>query len=686
MSNNTSLLDVMRRLEIAERNITEARGALNSLMAHSGSQQPLHTPTYQPAPHQGASVTPTITPTPTAVGHSAGIPANQPGHSPRPQPPVGTLPHPGAQQPTAPTHVGYGPYGPPQNPQGFAKPSGMSKTSVKPTPWWSNDKIVTRLLGIFGSVVTFVGVAFLVTLGIEYGIIGPPAQVGLAVTLGVALLAAAVKLRGGKVQEAVITALLTTSLLVLGATTMAVGFVLEWIPEMGITIIFGLLGIGFLAIAYLWNNKYALISVTGAWYFLALWHAAEMLHNMYWTYSFIGILLCALGVIKKWNVNAIVGTVTALGAALTFDFYADFAIRLHYIFLACAVAYMVVNYLVPHLWAKIGTVGFFVLACSVAVNHYGYPTSMVIDERVVLWTTFALACAWIYLKGDFFAWTFIPVHLCAIVIWGSDFAIAGIPGTTVIAILYILMLVFTVSQLKTTAKTTWVWFVWLVFLIPHVYSPIVHTMLREPQSIIRYRESLIGIALGLLVAFCIYARRRLPQPTILFGIVALVMSMVSTVTITTTIGHSLGAYKGMWLGYLTGHSVVSIAWIFIAAWLILGRYTSLGVGVCLAIAGTVKLVFLDMANLNGLPRVLAFIVSGVVLIVVATKQGKQAQGHSSPASTSTPSPQPVPVGASQLSENSNLGSNRENSAPVAQPATKPADSQLTPPKASEPEA
>ena len=78
----------------------------------------------------------------------------------------------------------------------------------------------------------------------------------------------------------------------------------------------------------------------------------------------------------------------------------------------------------------------------------------------------------------------------------------------------------------------------------------------------------------------------------------------------------------MWLGYLTGHALVSILWMVLAAWILLAApalsdRASLGAGMVLAVAAVVKLVFFDLGTLEGLPRALAFLISGIALLAIA---------------------------------------------------------------------
>lgn len=106
--------------------------------------------------------------------------------------------------------------------------------------------------------------------------------------------------------------------------------------------------------------------------------------------------------------------------------------------------------------------------------------------------------------------------------------------------------------------------------------------------------------------------------------------MVSLVTAATWLGSLLAGNQGMWLGYLTGHALVSTLWMVLAAWILLAAKgvsarASLGAGVVLAVAGVIKLIFFDLGTLEGLPRAMAFLVSGVALLTIAALRTRRTR-------------------------------------------------------------
>ena len=115
---------------------------------------------------------------------------------------------------------------------------------------------------------------------------------------------------------------------------------------------------------------------------------------------------------------------------------------------------------------------------------------------------------------------------------------------------------------------------------------------------------------------------------LLVGATMLYLSATAIVTITTYLGNLIGGNTGMHLGFLIGHATVSILWMALAAVLMLHRSLltepgALWTGVGLAVAGTVKLVFFDLVALSGVPRAIAFLLSGLALLAIASLRGRR---------------------------------------------------------------
>jgi uncharacterized membrane protein len=103
----------------------------------------------------------------------------------------------------------------------------------------------------------------------------------------------------------------------------------------------------------------------------------------------------------------------------------------------------------------------------------------------------------------------------------------------------------------------------------------------------------------------------------------------------TTLAIALLALPGR-TGFLTGHVVITVSWT-VAALLLLARgLTSLPwrtAGMSLVAAAVAKLVLFDLATLDGIARVVAFLGAGLVLLAAGTRYAKLVARAEEPAPT-----------------------------------------------------
>ncbi|WP_290279700.1 DUF2339 domain-containing protein [Corynebacterium faecale] len=150
--------------------------------------------------------------------------------------------------------------------------------------------------------------------------------------------------------------------------------------------------------------------------------------------------------------------------------------------------------------------------------------------------------------------------------------------------------------------------------------------LTDTSALIQAVLILVFIGATVLARESFYDRELWLQ--LLVGATLLYLSATAIVTITTFLGNLIGGTTGMHLGFLVGHASVSILWMVIAAFLMLHRGLllqpgALWTGVGLAVAGTVKLVFFDLVALSGVPRAIAFLLSGLALLTIASLRGRR---------------------------------------------------------------
>jgi len=86
-------------------------------------------------------------------------------------------------------------------------------------------------------------------------------------------------------------------------------------------------------------------------------------------------------------------------------------------------------------------------------------------------------------------------------------------------------------------------------------------------------------------------------------------------------------------GFLFGHSVVTVSWTIAALFLLVKGINNKALRICgliLVGAAVLKLVLFDLAALDGIARVLAFLGAGLVLLTAGTRYAKLVAGAKTP--------------------------------------------------------
>lgn len=143
----------------------------------------------------------------------------------------------------------------------------------------------------------------------------------------------------------------------------------------------------------------------------------------------------------------------------------------------------------------------------------------------------------------------------------------------------------------------------------------------------------LGVAVALLVAASRTGLLRGHEPT---AVIAGLLGLVGLYGATGVLVTAALLVSPTRSGFLTGHVLVTVSWTVLALVLLMRgvRVPLLRVlGGALVIAALVKLVLFDLTALDGVPRVLAFLGAGIVLLVAGTRYARlvaQAGGETAP--------------------------------------------------------
>ena len=157
------------------------------------------------------------------------------------------------------------------------------------------------------------------------------------------------------------------------------------------------------------------------------------------------------------------------------------------------------------------------------------------------------------------------------------------------------------------------WGLWTLIGLYLVRGLLVAAILNRP-IVLGSPHPMVCWAIVIMLGVAVYRYRQVlqlprPMPAVL-AVIGLAFSMLVVLLITSTLMPSE-------VGFYAGHAIVSVAWLLLAAWLAIWRHTSLSVGMFLSIGVITKLIFFDMQAIQGVPRIAAFILSGIILIGIA---------------------------------------------------------------------
>ena len=589
----------LRRLEAAEAALADARRSLDAVLSRQTGVQPAEAPALSPA------VAPAPAPAP-ALGRE---PFLRFGHRAEP------------------------------SPIASAKPRKPKKPPV-PT-----ETKVIRGIAVVGSLITVAGVALAVTLAIQAGLLGPLGRVLLSVLLAVALLGAGLWLdryrhkagdRDSNGMVAGVTALVVTSWLVSATIIYALVQELEWWPAWLGALVLMAVWLTFLAVAVLRRLSPVAVSMG-----LSILPVATVFYDfrepLTWLVTLLPLTLLAVTLGRKhpevrvvtaavavllqaWLVNDMVNVVFFTPPAV------DISIALLGMVSALAFAGMTLRFQKENENANLLT---GIIAPLILLLLAAPPA----NDTWAIWLLVPAAvglAAIGYLHHDLLG----MIGVCAtavafVLVWLLTPPLgAGAPvDATIVTAVFFAAAVLTILWLEHRKETSvWPWAFWLGAALVVTMHLSRNVLGKSPVWLIDHvalvQALLIAVFLGVavarrraLVGFPVWAQ-------VVFAVAGLHLSMVTVVTAATWLGNLIGGNPGMWLGYLTGHALVSILWMVLAAWILLAAKgmsdrASLGSGVVLAVAGVVKLIFFDLGTLEGLPRAMAFLVSGVALLAIA---------------------------------------------------------------------
>jgi hypothetical protein len=556
------------------------------------------------------------------------LPAPAPAPVPSFAPPYWQLPPPATYLPPPATYLPPPPYLPPRAPQAAPRPTLAARISGD-----AERGLIGKLLAVAGVAVTLIGVVLLLVLAAQAGILRPEIRVGAGALLAGALVVIAIKLNrrpGGRIGAVALaaTGIAAAYIDIIAATT-----IYHWVGPAISLILASAIGGGGLVLARRWDSEQLGllvlvplvilapivtdgITLTLVAFMLALSAAAlpvQLGKDWVWmhaarTAAVSGPLLLALLInrVVTGDDPRLLGGACAIAAALSVG---GALMLMPWITKRVVMALVTVAGVLPALSAAfaVGRVLGALLAGAVAVGML----AIVLSGSRLPGVEGPVRRIWAALSA---------VSALITVTVAFDGAVAG-------PVLLALAVVVTMAgggASDSVARWAAIGFAvigaafFLGYAPPRALGQ--PTLLSTPAAVSTLAGSLLLIAVAVVIARA-WTTGKDPDGGIRLvwaGVVAVTAYCVTAFTVTA--GVLIGGLAG---GFVAGHMAATICWIAIAAGLFAfalrvrqreARTAPIAGGLALTAAAMGKLFLFDLGTLDGIFRVVAFIVVGLALL------------------------------------------------------------------------
>lgn len=507
-------------------------------------------------------------------------------------------------------------------------------------PWWQRDGVVSKVLAVAGGVVTLMGVAMLVGLAIQAGWFGPAARVGSGGLLSLVLLGVAERLihrPGGRVGALAVG---STGVAGLAVTVMAMGEVgyrwLAALPAAGALVAVAAIG---LLLAQRWSSQ-AVAAVTTAALGSVAWLSigdAPALGAL----LLLGVQIAVLVVQypRVWAVVHLFAGLLPISALLPLTGTRHIALVVTLSLVAMVIATVAAT-------ATLRRVGEpehrgLSTAAAIAIVAPLLPLLVAIGDNspplglgnlaILLTLALVAGAATLPIRRTPLPAVVRTALGVVAVVTTLRLALAAREPITTEVVLMMVALVLLAIAISTRSMLGWVtgWFfgtLGLLVALGRYGDGLVYVWLRDDLD---GAAVMFGALTVLAVAAGITAGRRLraagnASDLMIAGhvLIGLLGVTLTSVAVGTLINPEAS-------GWVAGHCAATVVWMAVAVaslqrglvdrdnprvWLI--------AGLSLAAMATAKLFLFDLSSLGGVPRALAFLLVGVLLLIAGTRYAR----------------------------------------------------------------
>ncbi len=498
------------------------------------------------------------------------------------------------------------------------------------TPWWQREGAISRVLSAVGAGVLLIGVTFLLVLAIQHGYFGPvPRVVVSAVVAGLLILIGLVVHRR-QPGNAGAVALLATGVAGGYLDVVAVTTIYAWVPLWAGLLMAGALASLGLVLARRWNSQLVAVLVVAGVVVLAPVIGGD---ELWMSSAFLVLVSVGAGLVhldRSWPVlHAVRIAPTALVLAVSALSYWGQSDRLE--LLVCAglsTGFALASMAGEAQLIRRGHGG---AMSAVMIGLAGLPALVAVPwgTTTVATTIWLVTLAGVWAVGSLAIRqsaaqaVLLSLSALALLVTLHDvdvFDQAVVAGQLVVAVTFVAVALVTGQRI-----VGWVGLgtggVALSF-----YLPILEPLLDGADGRLGFWDllaSLLGLSLAILAyAFVRPTARR--QPLVWWTVSCWALALLSVTGVSVSVGMMVGrSIANPGSGFIGGHAGATLVWMGGAAWLLmrsLGQPSRrhLSAGMTIAGLAVAKLLLFDLATLDGLIRVVAFVVAGAVLLTLGT--------------------------------------------------------------------
>ncbi|WP_062993653.1 DUF2339 domain-containing protein [Nocardia anaemiae] len=509
--------------------------------------------------------------------------------------------------------------------------------------------MISRVLAVAGVGVTLIGVVMLLVLAAQAGFFGPIPRVVAGGMFSAALIGAAVRVfgrAGGRVGG---ISLAATGIAGAYLDVVAVTAIYDWLhPVIGLAVALGVAA-GGVGLAMRWQSQPLAVLVVAGAALLSPFVTSEL---VLLAFLIVLQLTCVpVQLMRDWpflhvvrTVPAVLATLLAIAIAAVDD---PVQSRVYWL-LAAAVAIAAIGLIGGFLVVRRRS-GDIVAALSFALSTVPLLAAPVMFERhsatlvAAVHAAVLLTVAALWMVPKLRELVRIPSSIAFVAAIVGSFALLGAcVGVTRVQTLPIALFLVALCYLglagQQRSRITAAIGAAFTVIATMVYFG---TVTPEALATQRLAHERLGIAtaLGAVLAFAVIAAalwcaRRLPGMTTggnesMLFVVASIAGLYAVTAAAVSIGIATGSADG----FIIGHSAATILWMAAAtAALFFGLRNlsrsaavaklALGSGLLVTAAALAKLFLFDLATLDGLVRVAAFLVVGVLLLLAGTRYAR----------------------------------------------------------------